>query len=100
VDGFEFIDGSHACQFQGVIAVGLAFDVASLPGIFVGRADERLEPQADGQVVDPSGRPAGLHDNQVDRARLEDGRQVVAVGRRGRELIFACFRVEKGSTLS
>ena len=54
MNGFEFIHCSHTGELEGIVFVGLAFDVAPLPSVFVGGADERLEAVADGQIVDPT----------------------------------------------
>jgi len=66
VNRFEFVYGSHSSKFQGVILVGFAFDVGPLPGVFIGRTDECLEAVAYGKIIDPAGRPAGFHDDEVE----------------------------------
>jgi hypothetical protein len=95
VDGLEFVDRRHAGQFQCVVPVGLSLDIGPLPGVFIGGADKRLESEADGQIVDPSGRPAGFHDHQIDGLAFQDRGQIGPVGSGKEEGIFACFRVEK-----
>jgi hypothetical protein len=92
---FEFIHGRHPRQFEGVVLVGLAFDVGPLPGIFVGRADEGLDSQADSQVIDPARRPTGLHDNQIDLVLFEDRCQVAAIRSGIKESVFASFESKK-----
>ena len=72
-------------------SLSVAFDVRPLPSLFVGGADESLESQATCQIVDPAGRPAGLHDDKVDLVHCEDGRQVVSVGSGIEEGMLASF---------
>ena len=80
MDGFEFFHGGHACEFEGVIFVGLAFDVRPFPGIFIGGTDKCLESEANSEIVDPTGRPTGFHDDQIDFVFLEDGSEVISFG--------------------
>jgi hypothetical protein len=66
VNRFEFIHGGHTGEREGIVFIGLTFDVTPLPSIFVGGADKGFEPVADRQVIDPTGRPACVHDDDVD----------------------------------
>ena len=80
-----------------VVLVCLAFDVRPLPGIFVGRADECFEPQADCQVVDPARRTTGFHDDEVNFVFLKDCGEVLSVSGSIKEFMFTSFRVEKAA---
>ena len=48
-----------------------------------------------GQIVDPAGRSAGFHDDEVDFVLLEDRIQVTPLGRRIEEGMFPSFSVKK-----
>lgn len=97
VNGFQFVHGSHPSQLECVILVGLAFDVGPLPSIFVCRTDECGEVVALGQIVDPAGRSAGLHDDEVDFVLFEDRVQVIPLGRCVQECVFPSFSVKKAA---
>ena len=47
VHRFEFAHGSHASELQGIVLIGLTFDIRPSPCIFVGRADEGFESETD-----------------------------------------------------
>jgi hypothetical protein len=51
----------------------------------------------DGQVVDPSRRPARFHDDEIDLVLLEDGSEVIAVGGSVQKGVFPSFGVEKAA---
>lgn len=97
MNGFEFIHGSHASKFQRIVFVGLSFDVGPFPGVFVGGADECFEAKALSQIVDPAGRTAGLHDDQVDFVFFEDGGEIISFGGGIEKGVFASFRIEKAA---
>ena len=50
----EFIHRRHARQLESVVLVRFAFDIAPLPGIFIGRTHQRLQTVANSQIVDPA----------------------------------------------
>jgi hypothetical protein len=61
VDGLEFIHRSHPSEFQGIVFVGLAFDVGPLPGVFVGGADEVSGPRPFARsLIQPDGPQASM----------------------------------------
>ena len=97
VNGFEFVHGSHASEFQGVVFVRFAFDVGPSPCIFVGRADEGFESEADREIIDPSGGSAGFHDNEIDFVFLEDSGEVIPIGCGVEKRVFSSFGVEKAA---
>ena len=88
-------------QFEGVVFVGLAFDVGPPPGFFVGRADEVFEFVFERQIVDPSRGSASLHDDEVGVTVFEDRLRCVArvVGTVA-NVCFSSFRVETSSRRS
>ena len=51
-----------------------------MSGVFVGRTDECLEAVAYGKIIDPTGRPAGFHDDEVDFVLFEDSLEVTPLG--------------------
>ncbi len=65
---------------MSIVLVGLSFDVNPPPGVLVGGANKGLQSQADGQVVDPAGGPAGFHDDEIDFVVFEDGCEIVSIG--------------------
>ncbi len=91
VDRFELADGRHASELEGVVLVGLAFDVAPLPCVFIGGADESLVAEADCEVVYPAGRPARFHDDEIAFVFFEEGLKVVSVGGCVEKGVFASF---------
>ncbi len=95
MDRLELLHGGHACELESVVLVNLAFDVAPFPGVFVGGADERLVAQALREIVDPAGRSAGFHDDEISFVLFEDGGEVITIGGRVKELVFASFCVEE-----
>ena len=95
--GFEFVHRSHARQLESIVFIGLAFDVTPLPSVFVGRANERFQVQADRQVIDPARRATGFHDDQVDIVLLEYRSEIISLGSSGKKLVFTSFRVEKAA---
>jgi hypothetical protein len=97
VNGLQLVHGSHASQLERIVFVGLAFDVAPLPGIFVGGTNKCLQAMADGQVIDPARGAASLHDDQIDLAFLEDSREIVSIGSRCEEFSLASFCIEKAA---
>ena len=99
MNGFEFTHGSHASQLQGIVFIGPSLDVGPLPCVFVGGADECFEAETLSQVVDPTGRPASFHDDQIDfvLVLLEDGGEVVSIGSGIEERMFASFGVIKAA---
>ena len=66
-----------------------------MSGVFVGRTDECREVVALGQIVDPAGRSAGFHDDEVDFVLLEDRLQVTPLGSCIQECAFPIFSVKK-----
>ncbi len=95
--GFEFAHGGHASEFESVVSVGFPFDVGPPPGFFVGGADECFESARFCQIVDPSRGAAGLHDDEVGFAVLEDAGEVFSRGGCGEKLRFASFGVEEAA---
>ena len=93
----EFVHGSHASEFQGVVFVRFAFDVGPSPSIFVGRADEGFESEADREIIDPSGGSAGFHDNKIDFVLFEDSGEVIPIGCGVEKRVFPSFGVEKAA---
>ncbi|KKK83074.1 hypothetical protein LCGC14_2797020, partial [marine sediment metagenome] len=81
----------HSGQLERVVLVRLAFDVLPPPGFVVRAAEQRLEPQFQAEVVDPSARPAGFHHNQIDLVVFEDCREILP--RRRRRLKSILLRV-------
>ena len=65
--------------------------------VFVGRANERFQVQADRQVIDPARRATGFHDDQVDFVLLEYRSEIISLGSSGKKLVFTSFRVEKAA---
>lgn len=84
-------------QVESVVLVGLALDIAPFPGIFIGRAHEGLQPEADGKIVDPTRRAAGLRRDQIDLVLLEHRSQVASIGCRRQELVLTRMGVEKAA---
>ena len=50
-----------------------------------------------GEIVDPSGRSASFHDDEISLMLLEDGREVIAIGGGIEKLVFASFCVEEAA---
>ena len=101
MDRFELPHHRQASQLEGVVFVGLAFDVLPPPGFFVGAADERLESQFLAQVADPTAGATGFHHHQVDLVRcVSTCRQIasVVVGRIETDVLAS--RCRKSSTSS
>jgi hypothetical protein len=94
VDRFEFSHGGQAGKLQRVVFVGLAFDVGPPPGVFVGRADERVEAVFHRQVIDPPRRSTGFHDNEVSLAVAKELREVLAFGGRRDKLATSSLGVK------
>ena len=82
MDRFEVPHHRQSSQLDGVVFVGLAFDVLPSPGLFIGAADQRLQAEFLAQVTDPAAGATGLHHYQVDLVVPKDGRQIGP--RRGR----------------
>lgn len=68
-----------------------------MSGCFVGRTDERLELQCLSEVVDPTGGPAGLHDDPVGFVAFEDGADRSLLLRDAAEFGFTRFGVENAA---
>ena len=95
VDRFELSHHRQASKFQGVVLVGLAFDVLPSPGLFIGAADQRLQAEFLAQVTDPAAGATGLHHHQVDLAVLKDSRQIGPRRSRFPEPVLLGFRIEE-----
>lgn len=80
MDGLEFSHGGHPRELEGIVLIGLAFDIGPLPGLFIGGADERGASQRLSQVVDPARGPAGFHDDEIAAVFFEDRGEIVAIG--------------------
>jgi hypothetical protein len=52
-DRLELLDHDIELSRKGIVFVGLAFDVAPLSSVFVGRANKGFGSMAHGQVIDP-----------------------------------------------
>ena len=53
----QLIYRSQSSQLDGVVLVGLAFDIFEHPSIFVGAADDDLQVQVNTRVTDPTAGP-------------------------------------------
>ena len=65
MNAFQVTHHGHAGQPQGVVFIGLAFDVLPLPGFFVGAADERLDLQFTANIIDPAAGSTGFHHHEL-----------------------------------
>ncbi len=83
--------GSHTNQFQSIVFIGLRFDIAPFPRIFVGGADEGFEAEGLCQIVDLTGGAACFHDDKVRFVFLEDCVEVVSIGGSVKELVLSSF---------
>ena len=90
-DAIQFIDGGESSEFEGIVAVGFAFDVLPLPGGSGGVGDEDVEAEFLAQVVKPAGLGAGFADNERDGL---SGQFATQVGGRGAD------RAELGTRVS
>ncbi len=78
--------------FQAFSPESMAF-----PGVFVGGADECFVAKVHGEVVDPSGRAARFHDDEIAFVFFEERGKVVSIGWGIDELVFASFGVVKAT---
>ncbi len=66
VHGDERVEHRHLGELEGIVAIGLSLGVLPGPGLFVGAADDGGQAFFLADVVNPSRRPAGFHDDLVD----------------------------------
>ncbi len=97
MDWLELPHHRQTGKFQGVVFLGLAFDIGPAPGFFVGTADQRGELELLAQIGDPAAGAAGFHDDQVDRVVLEHSGQVAAGGGHQLKPGFLGIGVEKAA---
>ena len=84
----QLIYRSQSSQLDGVVLVGLAFDIFEHPSIFVGTADDNLQAQVSTQVTDPTAGPASFHDNQVRLVGFKQCFKETTIGRERFKLLF------------
>lgn len=71
--------------------------VENPPSVFVGGADESFKAVADGQVVDPAGGAARVHNDEIDFVFLEEGVEVISFGGSVQKRVLSGFGVEKAA---
>ena len=83
--GRQLAEGRHPGQLQGVVAVGLALDLAPGPRLAHRVGDGVVQAQPGAEVGDPAGDGAGLEDDQAGPLGLQESAEGVGVGEDGRE---------------
>jgi hypothetical protein len=84
-------------QAQGVVLVGLAFEVLELPGLAGGVGHQAAHAVFQAQVVDPAGQQAGLDDDGGGPFLVEELAQLRPCRLNGREADFAARWPATGS---
>jgi hypothetical protein len=76
----QMVDPDGDCHFsvqQGAVAIGISFDIGPPPSFLVGAADERAVTMNLSEIVDPTRRTTGLHDDEVSLGAFENAIDVL-----------------------
>jgi len=78
-------EGVELGQTQGVVAVGLAFEVLELPGLAGGVGHQQRKPSFGAEIVNPASEQAASMTTTGGLAALEEFGEACAVGGEGVE---------------
>ena len=89
----QFVDRCHSSQLDGVVFIGLAFDVLKQPGIFVGAACDNFDAVFPAEIADPTAGAAGLDYHEVRLVLNDQATEVLALSTDGlhRHCFGVCF---------